>query len=311
VYARQRISSVTDRDQVISATTVPSLSAVSANTLTAIIPSAGWPEPRPLAWRLLARLDWTTHFSRFFGTRRDAVLLFHSVGGVPGTNYQWDLPVMQFQAILRCLDDRFKIVDLSTLTDDPPSNRKRVAITFDDAFRNVYTNAIPLLRELNLPATVFVNSSFVNGDHSRRLRERLGLGSGAQEIVMTVEQLRDLADDPLFTLGNHTANHVDLTEADRGTLRKEILGGKQAIKDRFGVSADRFAYPYGAVDKRAAEIISEGHTLAVTSVPALLSEPVNPMKIPRLDACQPAPVACFEMSDLSARLRRLVRTANL
>lgn len=38
---------------------------------------------------------------------------------------------------------------------------KSVAITFDDGYQNIYKHAFPILKELNLPATVFLPTSFV------------------------------------------------------------------------------------------------------------------------------------------------------
>jgi peptidoglycan/xylan/chitin deacetylase (PgdA/CDA1 family) len=39
-----------------------------------------------------------------------------------------------------------------------------VALTFDDGYRDFYENAYPLLEELELPATLFLTTGFVNGD---------------------------------------------------------------------------------------------------------------------------------------------------
>jgi peptidoglycan/xylan/chitin deacetylase (PgdA/CDA1 family) len=267
-----------------------------------------WPEPRPLPWRVLARFDWATDLSQVSGSRFDAVVLYHSVGGVRGTDYRWDLSVEQFRAQIERLNARYEVVDLATLVDRPNAGRKRVAVTFDDAFRNVYRNAVPVLREFDLPATVFACPSYVGDENVERLRNRHDLPASASEIVMTEPQLQDLADDDRFAIGNHTATHPDLTSLDdTDALRAEIEGTKATLEDRFGVAVDRFSYPYGAVDDAAAAVVAETHDLAVTSVPTLVDGAPDPQRIPRLDACQPASVLAFETTDLAERIRRAVR----
>ena len=44
------------------------------------------------------------------------------------------------------------------------SDRKLVAVTFDDSYLSVYESAFPVLRELDVPATVFVPSRQVDPD---------------------------------------------------------------------------------------------------------------------------------------------------
>lgn len=267
-----------------------------------------WPESRPLPWRFLSWVDWVTGVSQLFGSRFDAIVLYHSVGGVSGTEYRWDLPVDAFRAQLQKLSKRFEIVDLATLIEQPESEQKRVAVTFDDGFRNVYEHAIPILREFDLPATVFVCPGYIGDKNISQLRKRHDMPPSANKIVMTASQIQDLAADDRFTLGNHTSTHPDLTALnDEDALREEIAGSKATLEDRYGVTVDEFSYPYGEINDAAASIVADTHDLAVTSRPTLLRTDRNRYNIPRLDACQPASVLVFETTDLSARLRRAVR----
>ena len=40
-------------------------------------------------------------------------------------------------------------------------NKNAVAITFDDTFKNVFTNAFPILKKYSLPATFFITTGFI------------------------------------------------------------------------------------------------------------------------------------------------------
>lgn len=89
------------------------------------------------------------------------VIAYHGVGDEP------HLPVMhvspaRLRAQLEFLRDRHTVVSLRELTRvwrAGTSSRDLVAITFDDAYVGVLTHALPILRDLDIPATVFVTSS--------------------------------------------------------------------------------------------------------------------------------------------------------
>lgn len=93
------------------------------------------------------------------------VLAYHGVGDAP------HLPAMhispeRLRAQLTHLRDQYNVVSLRELSArwrDGRSTEGCVAITFDDAYRGVATHALPILRALDLQATVFVAS-----DHASR-----------------------------------------------------------------------------------------------------------------------------------------------
>lgn len=89
------------------------------------------------------------------------VVAFHGVGDAP------HLPVMhvspaRLRAQLTYLRDHYTVVRLRELAARwrvGATTKGCVAITFDDAYAGVATHALPVLRELDLPATVFVTSN--------------------------------------------------------------------------------------------------------------------------------------------------------
>jgi peptidoglycan/xylan/chitin deacetylase (PgdA/CDA1 family) len=74
--------------------------------------------------------------------------------------------VQTFRKHMKMLADCFKVLPMSealaALQQDrlPP---RAICITFDDGYRSVHDLALPVLREFNLPATVFVSSGYVDG----------------------------------------------------------------------------------------------------------------------------------------------------
>lgn len=264
-----------------------------------------WPEQKPIPWRLLARLDQVTPLSSLLGNRLDVILLYHSVGGISGTSYDYDLPEAQFRKQMQLVNERFDPVDLETLLEKgAQGGRKRVAVTFDDGFRNVHDVAAPILREFDIPATVFVCPDLLNDADIERIRKYHSLGPNAHEVLMTEQQVQSLAADELFVIGNHTANHVRVTDLDADEIANEVIGAKHDLERLIGSTVDRFSYPYGIEDSRTAEAVIESHSLAVTSERALLGASVNPYRLSRIDACQPFNTFKFEMSDISHHIRQ-------
>lgn len=102
------------------------------------------------------------------------------------------------------------------------------AITFDDVFENIYTNAYPILRRYNVPFTLFVATGLLN-----------------QPGYITSTELQELSQDALCTVGAHTVNHVRLRTANRAY--EEIIESKRKLENMLGKTVELFAYPYGSV----------------------------------------------------------------
>ena len=116
-----------------------------------------------------------------------------------------------------------------------------VAIHFDDCYRDVFTRALPVLRELNIPATAFVNSAFVGTDRSFAHDVKK---SPFRFDNFTVEDLRALLEGG-FEIGAHTANHVDLGTCPIEEAQREIEECVDDLKRMTGREITLFSYPFG------------------------------------------------------------------
>lgn len=107
----------------------------------------------------------STVFNRFGARRFGLVLLYHGIwervpqdlGGVIH-NVRPEVFSAQIDWLVRHFDvvsiDEFMQLD---------TVKGKAAITFDDAYRSVFDVALPILRSLRLPATVFVNAGTIHG----------------------------------------------------------------------------------------------------------------------------------------------------
>ena len=125
-----------------------------------------------------------------------------------------------------------------------PDGGSCVAITFDDAFRSVRTNAVPELLSRGFPATIFVPVDWVGKTPSWEMT------NGVDDQVMTCDELRSLP--KLIELGSHSLSHPHLTRIDAARLREEVAASRHKLAELLGGEVSLFAFPYGEYDDRVA-----------------------------------------------------------
>lgn len=115
---------------------------------------------------------------------------------------------------------------------------KPVVLTFDDGYRDFYTDVFPILQFYNIKATIFVVSDFLN--HSNNL---------------TDEQLKEIIQSRLVEVGGHTFGHLSLTGLSSFSASKQITDDKAYLEKTFGIRLVSFAYPYGEFNAEVADLV--------------------------------------------------------
>jgi peptidoglycan/xylan/chitin deacetylase (PgdA/CDA1 family) len=111
--------------------------------------------------------------------------------------------------------------------------QKLVAITFDDGYRDFYTNAFPILHQYGYSATVFLPTAFI-GDCAQRFKG---------EDCLTWGEVRELRNAGV-NFGSHTVTHPQLRDVTPGQLREEVVVSKEQMEQRLGEQVETFCYPY-------------------------------------------------------------------
>jgi peptidoglycan/xylan/chitin deacetylase (PgdA/CDA1 family) len=144
-------------------------------------------------------------------------------------------------------------------------NGQCVGVTFDDAFENFVTTALPELKERRIPVTVFV------------ITQALGRAfgpAGNSERVMSAQQLMALPQD-LVTIGSHTETHPMLTQiADEGS-RREIVESRNQLEELLHRKITLFSFPFGDFSESLCHVCREaGYQRIFTTLPLFaLAEP--------------------------------------
>ena len=110
---------------------------------------------------------------------------------------------------------------------------KRVAITFDDGYRDFYRNAFPVLSQFGFSATVFLPTAYI-GENTQQFKGR---------DCLTWSEVRELQKYGI-SFGSHTVTHPQLSRLGRDAIQKEMVNSKSTIEERTGTAVDSFAYPY-------------------------------------------------------------------
>ncbi len=119
-------------------------------------------------------------------------------------------------------------------------------------------------------------------------RHGLDLGALADELMMTWDDARRLAEDPLVTLGAHTHDHYALARLSPDEAAADIQRGIARMEEELGRRPKYFAYPYGfeaAAGPRDGEIAEAiGFRACLTTQPGVLraTHARNLMLLPRV-----------------------------
>lgn len=140
---------------------------------------------------------------------------------------------------------------IHALQNKKPLPDRVIAITFDDGYKSVLTNAVPLLRKHHFPYTIFVNTELINQ---------------SQEF-MSWKQLHQLKNEGA-TIANHTASHAHLVRQRKNEsyfewskrIEEEMMQAEDAIKHQLGDSPGLLAYPYGEYNNLI-KLIAKKHNL--------------------------------------------------
>lgn len=95
-----------------------------------------------------------------------------------------------------------------------------------------------------------------------------------RDLIMTWDEISQLASDPLVTIGAHTIAHFALARLSEDRARQEMKTGADRLAEKLGARPQHLSYPYGDPDSagpREFKIAAElGFKTAVTTRKGLL-----------------------------------------
>lgn len=168
-------------------------------------------------------------------------------------HHVFDDQVVAFEQKILFLLNQGVFVDtetcLSFVSGKKPIDGVYYHLSFDDGYRNIIQNALPILKKYQIPSLFFVTTGLIGAsfDKSREFSSNVTRYKAPLEMC-TWDDLKKGVDCGM-EIGSHTKTHERflsiLPSPDRIDL--ELLGSKLDIELRLGVSCRTIACPYGKV----------------------------------------------------------------
>ena len=186
----------------------------------------------------------------------------------------------RFRAQMEFLAEQgYRVVDVVTageLLARGETPERTVALSFDDGFRDVAENAMPVLRELGFHATVFVSPDVVSGAAAFDWYRE-------QPPVLSWEEIVELDRAGTLRFEAHTLTHPHLPKIDEQQARREIVDSRRELASRLGRDVTAFCYPAGLFGPRErALVVDAGYSVAVSCEPGINRPGGDPFSLRRV-----------------------------
>jgi len=245
---------------------------------------------RSLRWRLRAGLGGGAGDSP--GDLR--VLLYHRVSD---DDDRLAVAVSRFADQMTMIAQRgIRLVDLDSAVElwtEGGQARPVYALTFDDGYRDMLTEAAPILRRHGFTATLYVAIGAIDGTDPFPW-----YADGSRPPMLSWDEVRSLAADGVMRVGAHTLTHPNLLTLDDETAWREISESRRVLEDRVDVPVSSFSYPAGLYGEREVGLAQRaGFASAVTCDPGVNRMSGNVLALRRTQVER-----TDRLSDVAARL---------
>ena len=161
-----------------------------------------------------------------------------------------------------------------------------VLVTIDDGYRSTFSEALPILRDLGVPAVAYIPTGCMGGTDDDL------------EARMTWDEVGKLAEGGI-AVGSHAWSHQSLGAMDRLAIAHEVDRSRELLEQRTGIRVTSFAYPFGTradyseVSRDA--LATGGYRTAFTSQHGALDSNADALELPRVKVEGGEPLWMFRL----------------
>lgn len=128
-----------------------------------------------------------------------------------------------------------------------------VILTFDDAYADFYSAALPVLQQHDFRATLYVPTAYVGATLSF-----LASVDEGNRAALTWDALREIAGEGV-EIAAHSHTHPQMDRISSAIARDEVHRSRCLLEDNLGFEITGFAYPFGYWNRSVrAAVAAEG-----------------------------------------------------
>lgn len=189
-------------------------------------------------------------------------LMYHKIIKDEDISSSYDITIKKFQEQLEFLKElNCEFVTTKNILKEDLLRTKaiKVMITFDDGYDDNFTNAFPILKDLNILATFFVATEWIE----------------SKKDMMSWQQIKEMAENGMV-IESHAHTHRFLADLKDEDVVLELKKSRELIKEKTGFSCRYFSCPGGRVNRSIINIARDLDFKGIfTSVPGINSEAKN------------------------------------
>ena len=110
-----------------------------------------------------------------------------------------------------------------------------------------------------------------------------GLAADMHRRPLVADELRSLARVPGISVGAHSVNHLALPDQSPAIQESEVVDCAEHLQRVLGGRVHTFAYPYGAVDRRSAEVTRQHYRWSTICEPMAVASWFDAARVPRVE----------------------------